>query len=233
VKPAAVSRYRRRTVYEVYLPMQRSVISRMTGVSTGLILAAALAATDAAAGTFTFDKSHTEVRASWDHLGLSRQSARFNDVSGRLDFDPENPEAARAEVTIKVASVSTGVAALDNHLTRTKDYFDASAHPMITFRSEGVRLTGDKSAEMSGALTINGITKPVTLGVVWNYLGPHPLGTVNPTLKDVTVAGFSARTQILRSEWGIARTIPLVSDEIRISIEAELQLEPLQTGSAN
>lgn len=186
-----------------------------------------------AAATFVFDKLHTEVRASWDHLGLSRQSARFNDISGKVEFDPANPEAARADVTIPIISVMTGVPALDNHLTRTKDYFDAAANPLITFRSEAVRMTGDKTAEMTGNLTINGITKPVTLAVVWNYLGPHPLGAVNPTLKDQTVAGFSARATILRSEWGITRTIPLVSDEIRISIEAELQLEPVQTGSAN
>ncbi|MBX9926169.1 MAG: YceI family protein, partial [Hyphomicrobiaceae bacterium] len=182
-------------------------------------IAAVAVASQVQAATFVFDRSHTEVRASWDHLGLSRQSARFNDVSGRLEFDPAQPEAAKADVTIKVQSLMTGVPALDNHLTKTKDYFDAAAHPTITFRSSAVRMTGDKSAEMSGDLTINGITKPVSLAVVWNYLGPHPLGTVNPTLKDTTVAGFSARTQILRSEWGIVRTIPLISDEIRISIE--------------
>lgn len=180
----------------------------------------------ARAETYTFDKAHTEVRASWDHLGLSRQSARFGEVAGRVTFDPEKPEESAVEVTIKVASVQSGVPALDNHLVRTKDYFDAVAHPNITFRSSGVRQTGDKTAELSGELSINGVAKPVTLAVVWNYLGPHPLGAVNPTLKDVIVAGFSARTQILRSEWGIVRTIPLVSDEIRISIEAELQKQP-------
>ncbi len=197
------------------------------------VIAVVACATQVSAATFVFDKNHTEVRASWDHLGVSRQSARFNQVEGRLEFDPAQPEATKAEVSIKIASVMTGVTALDNHLTKTKDYFDASAHPAIVFRSDTVRTTGDKTAEMAGELTINGITRPVTLAVVWNYFGPHPLGAVNPTLKDATIAGFSARTQILRSEWGIVRTIPLVSDEIRISIEAELQLEPLQTGSAN
>jgi polyisoprenoid-binding protein YceI len=190
------------------------------------LVIACLSASAATADTFTFDKAHTEVRASWDHLGLSRQSARFSDVAGKLVFDPEKPEAASVEVAIKVASVMTGVAALDTHLVKTKDYFDAAAHPVITFKSSQVRSTGDKTAEMTGDLTINGIAKPVVLAVVWNYLGPHPLGTVNPTLKDQIVAGFSARTQILRSEWGIVRTIPLVSDEIRISIEAELQKDP-------
>lgn len=193
---------------------------------TCLALAGGAGAALAEPATFTFDRAHTEVRASWDHLGLSRQSARFSDVSGQLVFDPEKPEEAAVEVTIKVAGIQTGVQALDNLMVRTKDYFDAASHPLITFKSTGVRMTGDKTAELQGDLSINGRAKPVALAVVFNYLGPHPLGVVNPALKDVTVAGFSARTQILRSEWGISRTVPLVSDEIRISIEAELQKVP-------
>lgn len=206
------------------MPYSPFALSRLASVLVGLAAMATGAA--AAPDSYTFDRAHTEVRASWDHLGLSRQSARFNDVSGSVLFDPERPEDSSAEVTIKVASVQTGVAALDNHLVKTKDFFDTLAHPTITFRSQSVRMTSDKTAEMTGELTVNGITRPVVLAVVWNYLGPHPLGAVNPTLKDVVVAGFSARTQILRSEWGITRTIPLVSDEVRISIETELQKAP-------
>ena len=172
---------------------------------------------------FVFDSKHTEVRASWDHLGLSRQSAEFGDVSGKLELDPDKPEEAKVEVKIRVASIASGVASLDQHLVRTKDYFDVQAHPEIRFVSRQVRSTGVKTGELTGDLTINGITKPVTLAVVWNFLGPHPLGTVNPAYKDVVAAGFTARTQILRSEWGISRFIPLVSDEIRIAIDAELR----------
>jgi polyisoprenoid-binding protein YceI len=189
-------------------------------VVAGAVLAAATPAQ--AAEAYTFDPQHTEVRATWDHLGLSRQSARFNDVSGTLTFDPDAPEATTAQVTIGIAGVITGVPALDTQLAKTRDYFDPIAHPKITFTSTGVRVMSDKTAEMTGDLTINGITKPVTLAVVLNYHGPHPLGESNPTKRDVVVAGFSARTQILRSEWGISRIVPLVSDEIRISIEAEL-----------
>lgn len=178
------------------------------------------------ADTFTLDKQHTEVRFSWDHLGLSRQSGKFTDVAGTVKFNPEAPEATSLDVKISVASLQTGVTALDTHLVKTRDYFDTAAHPTITFQSTGVRLTGDKTAELVGDLTINGIAKPVTLAVVWNFLGPHPLGSINPTYAERISAGFSARTQILRSEWGIARTIPLVSDEIRISIEAEMHKSP-------
>ena len=177
---------------------------------------------EARADQFALDKQHTEIRFSWDHLGLSRQSGKFSDMNGTVSFDAEKPDATTVNVTIALASMVTGVPPLDAALVKTKDYFDVSAHPVITFKSTGVKVTGDKTAELAGDLTINGTTKPVTLAVVWNFLGPHPLGSVNPTFAGRIAAGFSARTQILRSEWGIARLIPLVSDEIRISIEAEM-----------
>lgn len=183
-------------------------------------------ATSATAAMFVLDRDHTEVRASWDHLGLSRQSARFDDVVGRVTFSPENPEQSSVDVTIKVDSVSTGVAALDKHLTGSTDFFDVQRHPNITFRSRSVAMTSPKTANIEGDLTINGITKPATLSAVWNFLGEHPLANANPVYKDVEAAGFSARTQILRSEWGITRTIPLVSDELRITIEVEMLKRP-------
>ena len=185
-------------------------------------LAACLWGSTAQADTFTLDKQHTEVRFSWSHLGLSRQSGRFNDVSGTVMMDQASPETASVSVSLPVASLSTGVKELDSQLIKTREYFDVQAHPAITFKSTAVHQTGDKTAELTGDLTINGITKPVTLAVVWNFLGPHPLGAVNPTFADKIAAGFSARMQILRSDWGMTRTIPLVSDEIRISIETEM-----------
>jgi polyisoprenoid-binding protein YceI len=177
---------------------------------------------EAHADRFALDKPHTDIRFSWDHLGLSRQSGKFTDATGTVAFDSSKPEATTVSVTIPVASLMTGVPPLDAALVKTRDYFDVAAHPVITFKSTGVKVTSDKTAELAGDLTINGMTKPVTLAVVWNYLGEHPLGSVNPTFAGKTAAGFSARTQILRSEWGITRLIPLVSDEIRISIEAEM-----------
>ncbi|MEW5962479.1 MAG: YceI family protein [Pseudomonadota bacterium] len=174
------------------------------------------------ADSYRIDKDHTEVRFSWDHLGMSRQSGRFLDVAGRIEFDPDKPEASTIDVRIGLKSLMTGVPALDDQLLRTTDFFDAERHPAILFRSSSVALTTAKTANVAGELTINGITKPAVLSVVWNFTGEHPLSGVNPVYKGVYASGFSARAQILRSDWGITRTIPLVSDEIRITIEAEL-----------
>ena len=176
----------------------------------------------AAPESYSFDKQHTEVRFSWDHLGLSRQSGRFMDVSGSLMLDPDKPETSTVEVTIKVPSLWTGIKELDTVL-KGKEFFDTASNPLATFRSTDVKRLSDKTAQVTGDLTLNGQTKPVTLDVVWNFSGEHPLSKINPVYSNLYYSGFSAQTQIRRSDWGITRTIPYVSDEIQIVIEAELK----------
>ncbi|MEO1204834.1 MAG: YceI family protein [Pseudomonadota bacterium] len=179
-------------------------------------------AVSAQADEYVLDREHTGVSFSWDHLGMSRQSGRFSEVTGRVFFNPARPEDARVKVRIGLSSISTGVPALDRHLTQTQDFFDVARYPEVTFVSTDVSLTTSRTANVTGDLTINGQTHPATLSVVWNYDGEHPLAKVNPTYSGVYALGFSARTNILRSKWGITRTIPLVSDEIRIVIETEM-----------
>lgn len=176
----------------------------------------------AAPETYGFEKAHTEVRFSWDHLGLSRQSGRFLDVAGQVVFDAEKPEASQVEVRLPLKSLTTGVAALDDVLLKTPDYLDAGRHPEIAFKSTEVVMLTARTATVAGELTFNGVTRPVVLSVVWNFSGEHPLSKINPVYAGVYASGFSARTQILRSDFGITRSVPLVSDEIRITIEAEL-----------
>lgn len=199
-----------------------------SGWATGRLALAAFSVavashvSEAAPATYGFDKDHTEVRFSWDHLGLSRQSGRLYDVEGSVVFDEDRPDASKVDVTIPLKSLSSGIPALDDVLLKGHDYLDVDAHPVITFKSTSVMLTTARTANVEGELTFNGVTRPVTLSVVWNFSGEHPLAKINPTYAGVYASGFSARTQILRSEFGITRSIPLVSDEIRISIETEL-----------
>jgi polyisoprenoid-binding protein YceI len=210
------------------------------------LLRAAVAAIVLAAGpwpavadVYEIDKDHTEVRFTWDHVGMSRQGGRFRDVSGTLNFDPVNPGNSSVDVKIKVSSISTGVTKLDEHLIRSGEFFDAQAFPTITFRSTSVAPTVGRTAQVTGNLAINGVTKPVTMEVRWNYSGAHPLGTINPVFKEIYVSGFSATAQILRSDWGLSRTVPFISDELRITIESEFhrkqitspQLPPEQAGA--
>ena len=190
------------------------------------VLALALAlvwcgAPAAEAATYSFSKDYTSVRFSWSHLGLSRQSARVMDITGTVEFDPADPEASRVDVLMNASSLSSGVRAFDD-LLRSVEYFDAQRHPTIRFRSTSARKMSDRTGELTGDLTVMGITKPVTLYVVWNFSGEHPLAAVNPNYKDIYVAGFSATGVLRRSDWGLSRAVPLVSDEIELTIETEL-----------
>lgn len=174
------------------------------------------------AETWRIDTDHTEVRFTWDHLGMSRQGGRFRDVTGTVTFDTSDLASSSVEVSIPVAGLSTGVAKLDEHLVKTKEFFDVEAHPVITFKSTVVTPRSDRTMDVAGDLTINGITHAVKLDVIWNFTGDHPLASINPTYAAHYSSGFSATTQIRRSDWGIKRTIPYVSDEIRITIETEM-----------
>lgn len=183
-------------------------------------LAALALATPTRADIWVFDKTASEVRFTYDHFGLSRQGGRFRGFDGRIEFTPTAPEEGRVEVTIKAASVSTGVPELDQ-LLRSPDFFDAARNPNITFRSTGVTPLSDKTGQLAGELTMLGVTQPVVLDVTWNFTGEYPLVSINPTYQGKWVSGFSAKTRIQRSQWGMKRGIPLLSDEIELTIEVE------------
>lgn len=185
-----------------------------------IVLALAATSLPARADIWVFDQDHTEIRFTWDHLGLSRQSGRILEMRGELDFTPTDPESGKISVVMRMSSLSTGVPALDTHL-RSADFFDAAKFPEATFKSTAVRRTGERKGEVDGILELRGIAKPVTLVVTWNFTGEYPLASINPRYQGKWVSGFSATTTIRRSEWGLGRAIPLVPDEIAISIETE------------
>lgn len=186
-----------------------------------MVLALAASSLAARADIWVFDKDHTEIRFTWDHLGLSRQSGRILEMRGELDFTPTDPESGKVSVVMRMASLSTGVPALDTHL-RSADFFDVVTFPEATFTSTAVRRKTDRTGEVDGMLELRGIAKPVTLVVTWNFTGEYPLASINPRYQGKWVSGFSATATIRRSEWGLTRAIPLVPDEITISIETEL-----------
>lgn len=181
-------------------------------VLTGVTIAAR-------ADTWVFDKQNTEIRFSWDYLGLARRSGSFLDMDGTLEFTPTDPEAGEIQLSIRAASVATGVKELDDAL-KSADFFAAAQHPRIIFKSAGVVKTGEKTGDIAGTLTIHGQSRPVTLSTTWNFTGEHPMSASNVTFQGKWVSGFTASTRILRSDFGLKRGIPLLSDEIRIDIDA-------------
>ncbi|MBA3941151.1 MAG: hypothetical protein C0520_08075 [Sphingopyxis sp.] len=178
--------------------------------------------TRVAAGTYAADPGHTLVVWEVDHFGFSRYSGLFGDVTGTLVIDPANPAASKVDVTIPVVKVTTASAGLTGHLLRAgkdggKPDFFGPAPADAKFVSTSVVLDDDgDEAKVTGNLTLNGVTKAVTLDVDF-----HGAGT-NPYNKKATV-GFEAEGKIRRSDFGIAFGIPAVSDEVELEIHAAFE----------
>jgi polyisoprenoid-binding protein YceI len=180
-----------------------------------------------AAGTWVVDPGHAEVGFVGRHFGLTKVRGRFTGISGTVTIG-ERPEASHVEVTIDMASVSSGDRTRDDHL-RSSDLFDVAHHPTASYRSTGVSIDGT-TGRLDGELTIKGISRPVRLDVT--YLGhvADPWGGER--------AVFSATGRIDRHDWGLTWNMVLeaggllVSKEITLELEVELvrQLEPEQTG---
>lgn len=189
-------------------------------IAASIVAALTVIVAPATAEVWEINRQSTYVTASWDHLGLSRHSLRALDVRGVADFSPTDPEAGKVAVDMLVSGISTGSRDLDQ-LLRGPDFFDAVRFPEVRFRSLRLVRTGDRTADIEGELTIRDVSRPVVLKTRWNFTGEHPLASVNPRYQGKWVSGFSAEATILRSDFGLARGVPLVGDEVRIEIEAE------------
>ena len=140
-------------------------------------------------------------------------------MDGTLNFAPTDPESGNVELAIKSSSVSTGVKELDDTL-KSPDFFGAVSNPRILFKSTGVVKTGERAGDITGELTFHGQSRPVVLSTTWNFTGEHPMSESNVTFQGKWVSGFTATAKILRSDFGVKRGIPLLSDEVRIDIDA-------------
>ena len=201
---------------------------------TRLLLASLLLAfgtAHAATLSYKLDANHTMVLASWDHFGYSHPVAYFGQADGTLAYDADRPEASSVQVTLPLAGLDAMIPDLTEHL-RSADFFDAEKFPAITFRSTKVEAAGEGRLKVTGDLTIRDVTKPVVLDVTLNKAGTGRNGQPK--------VGFDASTSIARSEFGVGRFVPNVSDRIdlRISTEAlvpkteEAMPEAAQQGAA-
>ncbi|MEO0730649.1 MAG: YceI family protein, partial [Pseudomonadota bacterium] len=112
-------------------------------IGLAIVGATGFGAARASADTWRLDPKHAEVRFSWDHLGLSRQSGKMTDIFGKLVFSPTEPTAGRVDVTMLVAGLQTGVPELDRML-KSSDYFDARRFPRVTFKSDIIEPKGSR-----------------------------------------------------------------------------------------
>ena len=181
-----------------------------------LVLATLIAAASfsaQAADKYDIDPTHTQVQFTYNHMGFSNITGRFDEVSGDFQFDAADPTQSSVSITIPVASISTGVDKLDEHLLKA-DFFDATQFPTATFKSTGVTAAGEGKLAVAGDLTIHGVTRPVVLDVTINGVGEHPM-------RKLPAAGFDASAKIKRSDFGVGAYVPAVGDEVTLSITVE------------
>lgn len=174
----------------------------------------------APSGTYTIDRSHSSIVFKVNHLGLADYVARFADFNADLTIDVDNPAASTLAVTIDPASIQTAYPFperkdFDAELATDGRFFNNGEHADIQFVSTSIAMTGPDTAEITGDLTLLGVTKPVVMSAQYNgSLEAHPFSG-NPML------GFSATTEITRSEFGMDAFIPQVGDVVSVAVEAE------------
>lgn len=172
---------------------------------------------------WNLDPAHSSADFTVRHMMVTNVRGSFGNLSGTINFDPENPGASSVEATIDVATINTGVEDRDNHL-RSADFFEVEKYPNITFKSTDVEVTGDKSAKVTGDLTIRDVTKSVVLDVDFLGQGGSPFGD--------TRAGFEATTKIDREAFGLTWNQALetggvlVGKDIKVSLDIQGVLVP-------
>jgi len=179
---------------------------------TALALTAALSASALAAPTsFVPDPNHTFVRFSYNHLGFTTQQSRFDKTTGTVTLDPA-AKSASIDLVIDTKSVDTGSELFNGHI-QGADFLDTADFPTATFKSTSIRFDGDAPASINGVLTVKGVSKPVTLTVTSFKHAP------NMQKKDAI--GANATTTLKRSDFKMDKYVPLVSDDVTVTIAIE------------
>ena len=171
------------------------------------------------AATWNIDMAHSSIGFSVRHLVISKTTGTFGEFDGTVEFDGVNLETGSVEVTAQMASVDTDDAKRDDHL-RGPDFFDVEKYPTMSFKSKKITAKKSGSFQLTGLLTIKGVSKEVTFDCEFNGVANDPWGN--------TRAGFSAETEINRQDFNVSWSKTLdggglvVGDMIKLTLEIEL-----------
>ena len=212
--------------------MKRTIVTAAAIV--GLCGSAALIAQDAsaqlpgqpdvtrvAAGTYSTDPAHTLVEWEVSHFGFNPYVGLFGDVSGTLQLDPDDLSATRLAVTVPITSLAVVSEGLREHMLRAgkdggdPDFFGPDPAD-ARFVSTRIEQTGDTSAIIDGDLTLNGVTRPVTIMAEFAGAGANPMN------RKQTI-GLTGTTTIVRSQFGIDYAVPMISDEVDLTVTAAFE----------
>jgi len=205
--------------------LEKTIMKHIATAFTALVVAAPALANDIVvpSGTYAIDPAHTRVVWQVNHFGLSEYTAVFNDVSGTLNFNAEDPTASTLVANVDPASIVTAhpfaeQTDFDAEL-RGAQWLDTAGFPEATFTSNKIEITGDNTGTVEGELTFRGVTQPVTFDVtLFGRLEQHPMA---PT----AALGFTAEGTIKRSDYGLTTLLPLIGDDVQLTIVTEMLLQ--------
>ncbi|MFB0991672.1 MAG: YceI family protein [Rhodospirillales bacterium] len=165
--------------------------------------------------TYVIDTAGVHYYAGFQisHLGFSTMHGRFDALSGTIKYDDAEPTNSQVSITIKASSINTNMAKRDAHL-KSPDFFNVEEFSDITFVSTKLVKTGEKTAKMTGNLTMMGVTRSITLDTTLINIGANPFSKA-PT------AAWSARGTIKRSDFGSKYGAPAIGDEVTLIIDIE------------
>ena len=167
-------------------------------------------------GTYNLDPSHSRVGFVTRHAMIAKVRGAFNDVTGTAAINGADPAASSLEVTIQTASVDTRDSNRDGHLA-SPDFFDAGTFPTITFKGTGFAITGDDTVDVTGDLTIKGVTNVVTIPFEFGGVATDPFGNAR--------AGFEGQVVVNRKDWGLTWNAVLETGGVLVADKVTLELE--------
>jgi polyisoprenoid-binding protein YceI len=167
-------------------------------------------------GDYTLDLAHTRIGFSARHAMVTKVRGQFNEFTGTAHLDAENPSNSKVDITIKVASIDTRNADRDAHL-RTNDFLAMDEFPEITFSSTRVEQAGENKFDVTGDLTIRGISKPVTVNFELNGGAQDPYGNFR--------VGFDGHATINRKDWGVSWNAAMEAGGVMVSDKVNLEFE--------
>jgi polyisoprenoid-binding protein YceI len=187
-----------------------------------IVLVLMLTAGMTQAATWSFDKAHSSIGFSVRHMVISKTTGNFDDFNGVLEFDGENVQSGKVELTVQMASVDTDDEKRDDHL-RTEDFFDVDKYPIMIFKSTKITDLNGSNFKLTGILTIKDVSKEVTFDCEHNGTIKDPWGN--------TRAGFTAETEINRQDFNVSFSKILDGGGLLVgdNVEIKLELETIQS----
>ncbi|ATG49350.1 YceI family protein [Celeribacter ethanolicus] len=183
-------------------------------LTSALVLGATAASAEPV--KYALDASHSQIVFTYEHLGFSTTTGMFSGFDGTIMFDEADPANSSVEVSFPTDSLYTGWAERTAHFL-TGDFFGAEENPTISFKSTSITVEDEDEGLITGDLTINGITKSVTIEAELTQKGEHPMMN-KPWL------GFDGELTVLRSDFDMGQYAPYISDEVEIEISIEAML---------